>query len=64
MGAVVGETDHHASRALGKPYRPAHLLGTLMNTLFDLGVLRLDRRLPTSLLADLERIPRIDPLHV
>jgi hypothetical protein len=42
MGQVVGQSDHHASRAATHPYRPEHMLATVMHALFDVGRLRLE----------------------
>ena len=49
MGQVIGESDNHATRAATKPYRPPHMLATVMQTLFDTGELRLDVGLPSEL---------------
>lgn len=46
MGQVVGQSDANAVRPATEPYNPGHLLSTIMNTLFDLGQLRLDQSLP------------------
>lgn len=41
MGQIIGQSDDHATRASTTPYRPPHLLATIMNVLFDVGELRL-----------------------
>lgn len=41
MGQVIGQSDDHATRAITTPYRPPHLLSTIMHVLFDVGELRL-----------------------
>jgi uncharacterized protein (DUF1501 family) len=46
MGQVIGQSDKDASLPATEPYRPMHLLATIMHTLFDLGKLRLDQSLP------------------
>jgi hypothetical protein len=49
MGQVIGQTDSHATKSLTTPYRPAHLLSTVMHTLFDMGKLRLAPELPREI---------------
>ena len=49
MGQVIGQSDRTASGPTADPYDPRHLLGTVMNTLFDVGRLRLDPSVPTKL---------------
>ncbi|QDU25207.1 hypothetical protein ETAA8_02700 [Anatilimnocola aggregata] len=46
MGQVIGQSDGQAARAAGKSYRPQNLLITLMNVLFDMGLLRLQTNIP------------------
>jgi hypothetical protein len=46
MGQVIGRSDNHASKAATKPYRPEHLLSTVMHSLFDVGQLRITRGIP------------------
>jgi hypothetical protein len=41
MGQVVGQSDNHATRAVTRPFRPGHMLATVMHTLFDVAELRL-----------------------
>jgi hypothetical protein len=48
MGQVIGQSDNHATRAVSKPYRPAHMLATIMHVLFDIGQLRLVRGVPSG----------------
>jgi hypothetical protein len=50
MGQVVGQSDRQAARSLSEPYRPEHLVATIMHTLFDVGQLRLVRDLPREVL--------------
>ncbi|MBI1904377.1 MAG: DUF1501 domain-containing protein, partial [Planctomycetia bacterium] len=49
MGKIVGQSDAHATRPATTPYRPEHLLATIMHVLFDVGQLRLVRGLPDGL---------------
>ena len=46
MGQVIGQSDNHATRAATKPYRPPHMLSTIMHVLFDIGELRITRGIP------------------
>jgi hypothetical protein len=50
MGQVIGQSDHHASRALTTAYRPTHMLSTVMHALFNVGELRLARGVPGDVL--------------
>lgn len=49
MGQVVGASDNHATRAITTPYRPQHMMATIMHSLFDIGELRLAQNLPGNL---------------
>ncbi|HEV3024211.1 MAG TPA: DUF1501 domain-containing protein [Pirellulales bacterium] len=49
MGQVIGQSDEQAARALTEPYRPEHLVSTIMHTLFDVGKLRLEPDLPREI---------------
>ena len=49
MGQVVGHSDHHATRPATEPYTPKHLFATIMQTLFDLGELRLVPSVPREI---------------
>lgn len=49
MGQVIGQSDGQAGRALTEPYRPQHLIATLMEVLFDVGKLRLFPNLPREI---------------
>ena len=48
MGRVVGQSDGHATRAATTPYRPKHMLATIMDVLFDRGELRIARGIPNG----------------
>ncbi|MFP6873212.1 MAG: DUF1501 domain-containing protein [Verrucomicrobiales bacterium] len=49
MGQVVGASDNHATRAVTTPYRPQHMMATIMHSLFDIGELRLAQNIPGNL---------------
>ena len=49
MGQVVGASDNHATRAITTPYRPQHMMATIMHSLFDIGELRLVDNIPANL---------------
>ncbi|MCH8045488.1 MAG: DUF1501 domain-containing protein [Planctomycetes bacterium] len=46
MGQVIGASDRTAAKPATKTYTPAHLLSTVMHTLFDPGQLRITSGLP------------------
>lgn len=48
MGQVIGKSDGNATRAATKAYRPQHLMATIMNVLFDVGALRIQRGIPND----------------
>lgn len=50
MGQVIGRSDQHATKPASEPLSPKHLLATVMNTLFDLGELRLEQSVPRDIL--------------
>ena len=49
MGQVIGKSDAHATKATTTPYRPQHMMATIMHSLFDLGQVRLIQSLPNEL---------------
>ena len=49
MGQVIGKSDGHATKATTPPYRPQHMMATIMHSLFDLGQVRLIQSLPNEL---------------
>ncbi len=49
MGQVIGKSDAHATKAITTPYRPQHMMATIMHSLFDLGQVRLIQSLPNEL---------------
>ncbi|MGE0607450.1 MAG: DUF1501 domain-containing protein [Pirellulales bacterium] len=54
MGQIVGESDSQAGRAIGMPYRPHHLLATVLHTLLDASELRVTRGLPREIVRIIE----------
>ena len=49
MGQVIGKSDSHATKAVTTPYRPEHMMATIMHSVFDLGQVRLIQSLPNEL---------------
>ena len=62
MGQVIGQSDRQAAKAATTPYRPEHLMATIMHTLFDIGKVRLDQSLSRELVQLLEKDRPIDRL--
>ena len=62
MGQVIGQSDRQAAKAATTPYRPEHLMATIMHTLFDIGKVRLDPSLSRELIQLLEKDRPIDRL--
>ncbi len=61
-GCIVGQSDSQAGRAITEPYRPKHLLATVMHKLFDVAKLRLEPNLPREIVRlteDSEPIPAL-----
>jgi hypothetical protein len=50
MGQVIGQSARGADVPVGNPVTPAHLLGTVLHTMFDVAKLRLDSSVPADLL--------------
>src|SRR5262249_7105328 len=48
-GPVLGQTDRQAGTPATTPYHPSHLFATVMHTLFDPGLLRVNRDVPKSI---------------
>lgn len=60
MGQVIGQSGRKADVPVSTPIAPSHILGTVLNTLFDVGKLRLDASLP----ADVLRLAtQTEPIH-
>ncbi|MBC8354416.1 MAG: DUF1501 domain-containing protein [Planctomycetes bacterium] len=49
MGQVVGASDRTAGRPISEPVTVQNLLGTIMHTVFDIGQLRLEPRIPNEI---------------
>lgn len=62
MGQVIGQSDNQAARAVGGSYRPQHLLATILQTLFDIGRLRLEQQVPREIIRIAEASQPIDQL--
>lgn len=55
MGQVIGESSDKAEVPATDPVSPTDIMATVMNSLFDLGQLRLDPRVPRSISQHIER---------
>lgn len=62
MGQVVGQSDRYAARAVGDEYRPQHLLGTILHSMFDVGRLRLEPQVPREIIRIADNAKVIGPL--
>lgn len=62
MGQVVGQSDRYSAKAVSDAYRPKHLLGTILNTLFDVGRLRLEPQVPREIIRIADTAETIEPL--
>ena len=51
MGQVVGQSDRTAGSPATERYTPRHLLGTVMETLFNTGEVRLQSDLPREVVS-------------
>lgn len=49
MGQVIGQSDRQAAQPMTSPYTTAHLMGTIMQTLFDVGKMRLVSGIPPQI---------------
>ena len=63
MGQVIGRSDELASKPIGSGYRPSHLMGTVMNSLFNTSTIRLDSTIPSEVLRIVTSGDTIAPLH-
>ncbi len=50
MGQVIGQSDRQNRAPASTPIGPHHLLSTIMHHLFDVGVMRVSRGVPSNLL--------------
>jgi Protein of unknown function (DUF1501) len=48
MGQVIGRSDRNASNPATEKYTPKELMATVMNTIFDLGEVRISRDVPSN----------------
>jgi hypothetical protein len=55
MGQVIGQSGRKNDVPLTEPVTPAHLMATVMHTLFDVGTLRLQSDVPRDLMNVLEQ---------
>ena len=62
MGQVIGASDRHGGEPITEPVTSAHLLGTLMSTLFDIGDLRTQSGIPREILEVITQAPTIRQL--
>jgi hypothetical protein len=62
MGQVIGQSDNHATRATTPPFRPEHLVATVMHALFDVGRLRLEPGVPKEVARMVENGKPIESL--
>lgn len=51
MGQVIGQSDRQAGSPASSPYGPRNLLGTVMETVFDVGEVRVNSSLPREIVA-------------
>jgi uncharacterized protein (DUF1501 family) len=49
MGKIIGQSDRQAGEPITTPYTTKHLMGTIMQTLFDVGEMRLVSGVPPQL---------------
>jgi uncharacterized protein (DUF1501 family) len=50
MGQVLGASDRLGGEPVTQPMRNKHLIGTILNSLFDVGKLRITRGVPREIL--------------
>jgi uncharacterized protein (DUF1501 family) len=62
MGQIIGQSDRQNRAPASAPIGPGNLLATIMHTLFDVGVVRTTRGIPTTLTRVLEDHPPIREL--
>ena len=49
-GQVIGQSDRQGGQPITNNFTPKHLIATIMNTVFDVGELRLVRGVPDELM--------------
>ena len=57
MGQVIGSSDRTGGKPRNDAYTPNHLMATVMNTIFDVGALRIERGVPNDLKKRLDDEP-------
>jgi hypothetical protein len=62
MGQVVGQSTRNVGEPLTTPYRINNLVGTIFNTLFDIGELRLNQGVPRDIARAMETYQPISEL--
>lgn len=62
MGQVIGKSDRQASEPASRPYYIPNLVATIMNTLFDVGQVRVADGLPRDLVSTIADHPPIEEL--
>lgn len=50
MGQIIGQSDRQAGAPVSTPYGPRNLLGTVMETVFDVGEVRVTSGLPREII--------------
>jgi hypothetical protein len=63
MGQVIGQSDRNAGEPQTEPLRIPRLIGTVLNTLFDTGTLRLNQSVPTAVSSRLTGYEALPGLH-
>ena len=58
-GTVVGQSDKHGSEPSTTPYGPSHLIASLLQTVFNVGELRLVPSVPSTVLD----LAQADPIN-
>jgi hypothetical protein len=62
MGQVIGQSSRDAAEPASEPVRIKHLVSTVMNTLFDIGELRVARGVPSDVIQAATASPPIPGL--
>ena len=64
MGQVIGQSDRQAGEPITTPYTTEHLMGTVMQSLFDVGEMRLVSGIPPQLRRLVEQSRSIPELRI
>ncbi len=62
MGQVIGRSDSTAAEPVTQKYTPAHLMGTVMRTLFHSGEVRVNAEVPKNVMQAIAEGPAITEL--